>query len=309
MIATEPAILSTRTPRLVEAIGNTPLIEIAGLDIPRGVRVLGKAEWWNPGGSVKDRTAWSMIRAAHSSGQLAGRTVLDATSGNTGIALAWLGSALGFPVELCVPANVNHRVRELLETLGAHLVLTDPLEGTDGAQVEARRRVEERPDHFVHTDQYSNSANWLAHYEGTGPEIWEQTGGRITHLVCGLGTTGTLVGCSRRLREMNPFVEVIGVQPDSPYHALEGLKHLATSARPAFYDPAAHQRLIEVRSEDAIDMARRQARNEVPIGWSAGAALVGAERVAQGLEHGLVVAVLPDGAWRYQDDRLWTEEP
>jgi cysteine synthase B len=242
------------------------------------------------------------------SGQLAGRTVIDATSGNTGIALAWLGATLGFPVELCVPANVNRRVHDLLETLGVQLVLTDPLDGTDGAQVEARKRFAEHPDRYYHTDQYSNAANWLAHYDTTGPEIWMQTGGRITHLVCGLGTTGTLVGCSRRLREMNPFVEVIGVQPDSPYHVMEGLKHLPTALRPKFYDPGAHQRLIEVRSEEAIAMARRQARNEIPIGWSAGAALAAAEQVARGLDHGLVVAVLPDGAWRYLGDPLWNEE-
>ncbi|HYM82135.1 MAG TPA: PLP-dependent cysteine synthase family protein [Candidatus Limnocylindria bacterium] len=303
-------ILTPGHPGLTDLIGHTPLLPIAGLDgIREGIEVLGKAEWFNPGGSVKDRAAWGIVRAALERGTLApGGTLLDATSGNTGIAYAWLGGALGFTVTLCLPANANAERRRLLEALGAELVLTDALEGTDGAMQVARRMVSEQPDRYFYADQYSNPANWQAHYHGTAEELWAQSEGLVTHLVAGIGTSGTLVGSARRLRELAPGIEVVAVQPDSPMHALEGLKHLPTAQAPAIYDPSVHQRTVEVESEAAVAMVKRQARHGLLLGWSSGAALVAAERIAQGLDHGVVVAILPDGAERYLSEPLWQEE-
>jgi cysteine synthase B len=295
---------------LTARIGGTPLVPIAGLaGIPDSVTVLGKAEWLNPGGSVKDRAAWSIVRAAEASGALGnGRRLVDATSGNTGIAYAWVGAARGFGVTLCLPANAGASRQRLLVALGAEVVLTDPMDGTDGAIREARRLAAENPDGFFYADQYANPANWRAHYEGTAGEIWADTGGEVTHLVAGIGTSGTLVGTARRLREQKPSLVAIGVQPDSPLHALEGLKHLPSAIVPPIYDPAAHQRTIEVASDEAIDMAKRQARHGLLIGWSAGAALVAAAQVGRGLKQGVVVAILPDGAERYLDEPAWREE-
>ena len=294
---------------LVSRIGNTPLVPIPGLEgVRAGVEVWGKAEWLNPGGSVKDRAAWAMIRDGEASGALApGRTLIDATSGNTGIAYAWIGAARGIAVELCVPANMGESRKRLLTALGARLVLTDPLSGTDGAILEARQRVTLAPERYFYPDQYSNPANWRAHYEGTAEEIWEQTEGRVTHLVAGVGTSGTLVGTARRLRERNPALVAVAVQPDSPLHVLEGLKHLPTAMVPAIYDPSVHQRTIEVASEEAVAMAKQQTLRGLPLGWSAGAAVVAAGRVARGIERGVVVCVLPDGAERYLGDPAWEE--
>jgi len=295
-------------PALTDLIGRTPLVAVGGLEGVRdSVEVLGKAEWFNPGGSVKDRAAWGMVQAGEAAGALPARTLIDATSGNTGIAYAWIGAARGFAVRLCLPANANAARRRLLEALGAELTLTDPLEGTDGAIREARRLVAREPDRYFYPDQYSNPANWQAHYHGTAEEIWEQTEGRVTHLVAGIGTSGTLVGAGRRLRERHPAIEIAGVQPDSPYHALEGLKHLPSCMVPAIYDATVPQRLIEVESEAAVAMARRQARRGLLLGWSAAAALVAAERIARDIESGVVVAILPDGAERYLDEPLWEE--
>jgi S-sulfo-L-cysteine synthase (O-acetyl-L-serine-dependent) len=293
-------------PGMIDRIGDTPLLPIGGLDVPEGAVVLGKAEWLNPGGSVKDRAAWAIVRAALIDGSLGGgRRLLDATSGNTGIAYAWIGAALGFGVTLCVPGNAGAARLRALAALGAAVVSTDPMDGTDGAIREAQRMAAEHPERWFHADQYGNAANWRAHYHGTALEIWAQSRHRITHFVAGIGTAGTLVGTARRLRELSPTIEVVAFQPDSPYHALEGLKHLPSALRPAIYDPSAHQRTIEVGSEEAITMARRQAGLGLPIGWSAGAALVAAARVAGALERGVVVAVLPDGAERYLDDPAW----
>lgn len=295
-------------PALPDLIGETPLLPIAGLDKPETVHVFGKAEWFNPGGSVKDRAAWSMVDEGRRTGAFRpGQTLLDATSGNTGIAFAWLGAALGFAVRLAIPANANRERRRLLSMLGADLVFTDPMDGTDGAIREARRIAAAEPERWFYPDQYSNAANWHAHYLGTAEEIWEQTEGRVTHFVAGIGTSGTLVGTSRRLRERNPLIDVTGVVPDSPYHALEGLKHLGTAMVPPIYDPRAHDRLVEVQSDAAIDMVRRQARHGLLIGWSSGAALVAAERMAQRLSSGVLVCVLPDGAERYLSDPLWDD--
>lgn len=295
---------------LVRHVGDTPLLPVAGLEgVPDGVTVLGKAEWLNPGGSVKDRAARAIVAAAEAQGALAGgRRLLDATSGNTGVAYAWIGAARGFGVTLCVPANARPARRHALSALGAEVRLTDAMEGTDGAIREARRLAAARPDLYFHADQYANPANWRAHYEGTAEEIWAQTGGRVTHLVAGIGTSGTLVGTARRLRERNPELVAVAVQPDSPLHALEGLKHLASAMRPPIYDPEVHQATIEVASEEAIAMVRRQARRGLLMGWSAGAALVAAGRVARGLARGVVVAILPDGAGSYLDDPAWRED-
>jgi cysteine synthase B len=249
-----------------------------------------------------------MVRAGIESGALGpGRVLVDATSGNTGIAYAWLGGVLGFPVRLCVPANAGAERCRLLRALGAELVLTDRMEGTDGAIREAKRIAAEQPARFFYPDQYSHPANWQAHYHGTAGEIWAQTEGRVTHFVATVGTAGTLVGCARRLRELAPSLEVIAVQPDSPFHALEGVKHLASCTVPAIYDPSVHQRIVEVSSEEAIAMAKRQSRRGLALGWSAGAAVAAAQRVARELERGVVVVVLPDGASRYLGDPLWEE--
>ena len=297
------------TPGLIRRIGNTPLLPIGGLAGVRAeVEVWGKAEWLNPGGSVKDRAAWAMIEAGESSGALVkGKTLIDATSGNTGIAYAWIGATRGFAVELCVPANIGAARRRLLEALGAQLTLTDPMSGTDGAQLEARRRAALEPGRYFYPDQYSNPANWKAHYRGTAEEIWSQTDGRVTHLVAGVGTSGTLVGTARRLKELNPALVAVAVQPDSPLHVMEGLKHLPTAVVPAIYDPSVHQRTVEVSSEEAVAEAKRQARLGLAIGWSAGAAVVAAQRVASDLTRGVVVCVLPDGAERYLGDSSWEE--
>jgi len=295
---------------LTDRVGGTPLVPIRGLaDVPAGVEVLGKAEWLNPGGSVKDRAALAIVRAAERSRALRpGGTILDATSGNTGIAYAWIGARRGYRVLLTVPANAGRARTRMLASLGAEVVLTDPMEGTDGAVREARRLAAQAIEGVCYVDQYSNPANWRAHYDGTAEEIWRDTGGRVTHLVAGIGTSGTLVGAGRRLRELKPGLEVVAVQPDSPYHALEGLKHLPSALTPAIYDASVHQRVIEVASEEAIEMAKRQARLGLPLGGSAGAAVVAAARVARALERGLVVAVLPDSAERYLGDPLW-EDP
>lgn len=292
---------------LTGRIGGTPLIPILGIEgVAERVQVYGKAEWMNPGGSVKDRAAWSIVRAAEADGQLGrGRALLDATSGNTGIAYAWIGAARGHRVTLCVPGNANLERRRLLAALGAEVVYTDPMAGTDGAILEARRLAGEDPDRYFYADQYSNPANVAAHVEGTAPELWEQTEGRITHLVAGIGTSGTLVGTSRGLRTRHPGLITVAVQPDSPLHALEGLKHLASAMVPAIYDATAHQRVIEVASDAAIDMVHVMARGGVLLGWSAGAALVAAAEVARELTQGVVVVILADSAERYLSESLW----
>jgi cysteine synthase B len=296
-------------PALTDLIGHTPLLPIGGLEgVPEEVEVYGKAEWFNPGGSVKDRAGWSMIQQGEASGALdRDRILIDATSGNTGIAYAWIGAARGFRVRLCIPANASAERMRLLRALGADLILTDPMEGTDGAIREVRRRVAESPALYYYPDQYSNPANWQAHYRGTAEEIWSQTEGRVTHFVAGVGTSGTLVGTARRLRELSTTIDIVAVQPDSPFHALEGLKHLPSCMVPAIYDKSVRNRTIEVGSEEAIDMVKHQARLGLLMGWSAGAAVVAAQRVARKLTRGVVVAILPDGAQRYLDDPVWED--
>ena len=299
---------------VIARIGETPLLRldkaIRGLE---GIVLLAKAEWANPGGSVKDRAAWSMVRKAQGEEKLGpGKTLLDATSGNTGIALAMLGAAQGFPVQLAMPSNVSPERKRILKAYGAQVDWTDPGEGSDGAIRRARELAGNDPERFCYVDQYSNDANWKAHYEGTGPEIWRQTEGRVTHFVAGLGTSGTFVGSSRRLKELNPAIQCISFQPDSPFHGLEGLKYMATSIVPAIYDPTLADRELTVETEAAYAMAKQLAREEgLLVGISAAAAVVAcmeiaSEEAANG-RAAVIVTVLPDSADRYLSERFWEE--
>ena len=299
---------------LLERIGNTPLLRldriVHGFD---GIALLAKAEWVNPGGSVKDRAAASMVREAQANGSLrAGKTLLDATSGNTGIAFAMLGAALGFPVLLAMPSNVSSERKRILQAYGAQVEWTDPDLGSDGAIRRARELAAQDPERFCYMDQYSNNANWRAHYETTGPEIWQQTAGQVTHFVAGLGTSGTFVGTVRRLREFNPLLQAVSMQPDSPFHGLEGLKHLATAIVPAIYDPHLANRNIEVQTEAAYAMAKQLAREEgLLVGVSAAAAVVASLQIAQeeaaAGRIATIVTVLPDSADKYLSERFWEE--
>ncbi len=271
------------------------------------MQVLGKAEWFNPGGSVKDRAALRIVEDARREGRLRpGMTLLDATSGNTGIAYAMIGAAWGFPVTLVVPASIGDERRRILQAYGAHLIFSDPYEGTDGAIRLARELAARAPDRYFYADQYSNPSNWLAHYEGTGVEILEQTAGEVTHLVAGLGTTGTMMGTGRRLKEANPDIVLVGVQPDDAFHGLEGLKHLPTAMVPAIYDSSLVDRMELVNTDEAFAMARQLAREEgLFLGPSAAAAIVAAIRVARELPSGVVVVILPDSGVKYLSTQLW----
>jgi len=294
-------------------IGNTPLIAFDSLtrDWP-AVRLLGKAEWYNPGGSVKDRAAANIVCEARRLGKLRpGKILLDSTSGNTGIAYAMLGAALGFPVTLCVPENVSVERKRILLAYGANIIYTDPGEGSDGAIKIARALAAERPDLYFYADQYSNDANWRAHYLTTAEEIWEQTEGRVTHFVSMLGTTGTFVGTTRRLKELNPHVRCISLQPDSAFHGIEGAKHLPSAIVPRIYDSALADDNIEIATETAYAMARRLAReNGLLVGVSAAAAVAGSLMVAENLkknQDATIVTVLCDSGEKYLSERFWEE--
>src|SRR5580658_1237462 len=274
---------------VLAGIGNTPLLPLGALISDANlspVQLLGKAEWCNPGGSVKDRAAARIVAEARRSGQLApGKILLDSTSGNTGIAYAMLGAALGFPVTLCVPENVSPERKRILQAYGANIIYTDPAEGSDGAIKIARQYAERDPDLYFYADQYSNDANWRAHYETTATEIWQQTEGRITHFVAMLGTTGTFVGTTRRLKELNPKIQCISLQPDSAFHGIEGAKHMASAIVPKIYDPTLADQDIGISTEDAYAMAIRLAREEgLLVGISAAAAVVGCLQVARQLK-------------------------
>jgi cysteine synthase B len=297
---------------LERLIGNTPLLRFHRVleDLSPAVQVLAKAEWYNPGGSIKDRAAWNIIRTAEDSGQLtAEKTLIDATSGNTGIGYAMIGAAKGYRVKLVLPANVNRERIAILRAYGAELVFSDKMEGTDGAVELAQEMVAAAPDQYFYADQYGNPANWLAHYHTTGPEIWRQTAGEVTHFVAGLGTSGTMMGVGRYLRAMSPGVRLISLQPDGPLHGLEGLKHMGTARVPPIYDASLVDGNREVQTEDAYEMARRLAREEgLFVGVSAAAAMVAALDVARELAVGTVVTVLPDGGYKYMSERFWTED-
>ena len=298
-------------------VGNTPLLRMGRLtEHLVGVQVLGKAEWANPGGSVKDRAATAIVKAAQAAGRIlpgSGESLLDATSGNTGIAYAMLGAAMGFPVTLCMPTNVSPERKRILAAYGAEVVWTDPAEGSDGAIRKAREMAAAEPGRYFYADQYGNENNWLAHYHTTANEIWQQTEGRITHFVAGLGTSGTFMGTTRRLRELNPAVCCCSMQPDSPFHGLEGMKHMATAIVPRIYDPALADRNLEMETERAHAMARRLARTEgLLVGVSAAAnvaaALQVAEEEASAGREAVIVTVLCDSADKYLSERFWEEE-
>jgi cysteine synthase B len=281
-------------------------------DFP-GIELLGKAEWHNPGGSVKDRAAANIVREAQRSGRLAaGKILLDSTSGNTGIAYAMLGAALGFPVTLCVPENVSPERKRILQAYGANIIYTDPAEGSDGAIRIAREYIQREPDLYFYADQYSNDANWRAHYETTANEIWQQTQGRITHFVAMLGTTGTFVGATRRLKELNPKIECISLQPDSAFHGIEGAKHLPSAIVPRIYDPSLADQNLEISTEDAHVMARRLASEQgLLVGVSSAAAVVGCLQVARGVnrnQRATIVTILCDSGEKYLSERFWQEE-
>jgi cysteine synthase B len=296
---------------LVDLVGNTPLIRLrrVAAHLPDSVEVYAKAEWFNPSGSVKDRAALYIIRAAEASGQLtSAKTLLDSTSGNMGIAYATLARSLGYRVRLVIPQNASPERLAILRALGVELSLSSPLEGSDGAIREARALAEAHPEAYFYANQYNNPANWQAHYHTTGPEIIEQTGGRVTHFVTGLGTSGTFVGAGRALKEFNPDVRLVAFQPDAPFHGLEGLKHLPTAIVPEIYDPALADEHLAIATEGAHVMARRLAREEgLFVGVSAGAAAVAALRLAETLESGVVVTVFPDAGYKYVSERFWNE--
>jgi cysteine synthase B len=294
-------------------VGNTPLLSFRRITqhLPDSVAIYAKAEWMNPGGSIKDRAAANIIRQAELSGELRpGMTILDSTSGNTGIAYAMIGAAKGYGVMLYLPANASPERIAILKAYGAELVLTDPLEGSDGALRAVRERVAAEPDQYFYANQYNNPANWQAHYHSTGIEIWQQTDGMVTHFVAGLGTTGTLMGTGRRLKEYDPAVQVIALQPDSPFNGLEGMKHIPTAIKPGIYDETLPDHILEINTEETYAMARRLAREEgYLVGISAAAAMVGALKVAEAAaaahEAAVVVTIFPDNAYKYLSEKFW----
>ncbi len=306
---------------LASRVGDTPLLPLRRViprlrsgqarGLPPRVQVFAKAEWFNPGGSVKDRPALNIIQTALANGDLGGgKRLLDSTSGNMGISYATFGAALGIPVTLTIPASASPERLSMLRALGAEIVLTDASEGSDGAILAARQLARENPDRYWYANQYDNPANWQAHYLSTGPEILAQTDGQVTHFVAGLGTSGTLIGTGRYLREVAPDVKIISMQPDAAFHGLEGLKHMPTAIRPGIYDASLASANIEVRTEAAHEMTRRLAREEgLFVGISSGAAAVAALEVASQLDEGVVVTVFPDAGYKYLSDKaLWEAE-
>ncbi len=291
-------------------VGNTPLLPLrrVALGLPPRVQIFAKAEWFNPGGSVKDRPALNIIRTAIADGDLvSGKRLLDSTSGNMGISYATFGAALRIPVTLCMPGNASPERITILRTLGSEVILTDPSEGSDGAILAARQMAADQPSLYWYANQYNNPANWQAHYLSTGPEIVSQTDSQVTHFVAGLGTSGTLMGTGRYLREQLPHIKIISFQPDAPFHGLEGLKHMPSAIKPGIYDPAFAGKPLEVRTEAAHEMVRRLAREEgLFVGISSGAALVAALEVASKLKEGVVVTIFPDAGYKYLSDKaLW----
>jgi len=303
--------ISSPASSVLDLIGRTPLVRLRRFERETpGVELYAKAEWQNPGGSVKDRAAARMIADGEASGALGpGQTIVDATSGNTGIAYAMIGASRGYPVKLYLPDNASPERKLILRAFGAELVLTDPLEGTDGAIREVRKMVAAESQRYFYPDQYSNDSNWRAHFDTTGPEIIEQTGGRLTHFVAGLGTSGTFMGAGRALRRFNAAIRLISFQPDSPFHGLEGLKHMASAMVPKIYDSTLADENMSVTTEDAHRMVRRLARDEgLLVGISSGAALAASLQVARRIGQGVLVTVFPDGAEKYLSESFWTAD-
>jgi cysteine synthase B len=288
---------------ILESVGNTPLVRLNKItrDLQHGVQIYAKIEWLNPGGSVKDRPALRIIEDAEKTGRLTkDKIIIDSSSGNTGVAYALIGATKGYKVTLIMPSNVSEERKEIVRAFGAEIIFTDPLKGSDGAIIEVRRIVEENPERYFFADQYNNPSNWQAHYDTTGVEVWEQTGGKITHFMAGLGTTGTLMGTGRRLKEYNPDVQVISIEPSGPIHGLEGLKHIETAIIPGIYDRNLADEKLFVETEDAYEMVRRLASEEgLRVGYSSGAAMKAAVDVAKKLDKGLIVIVFPDSGDRY----------
>jgi cysteine synthase B len=308
-----PHTTPTASEGVLARIGNTPLLRLDALlpDRP-AVQLLGKAEWYNPGGSIKDRAAANIVCEARRAGKLApGKILLDSTSGNTGIAYAMLGAALGFPVTLCVPENVSEERKRILQAYGANIIYTDPGEGSDGAIKIARELAERHPNLYFYADQYSNDANWRAHYLTTANEIWDQTEGRITHFVSMLGTTGTFVGTTRRLKELNRHIRCVSLQPDSAFHGIEGAKHLPSAIVPGIYDESLADENVEISTEAAHAMARRLAREHgLLVGVSAAAAVAGSLQIAETLKKNqaaTIITVLCDSGDKYLSERFWSE--
>ena len=305
-----PTFTANVTPSIVDLVGDTPLIRLRKIerDIP-GVELYAKAEWKNPGGSVKDRPALRMIQEGIASGQLTpGKIILDATSGNTGIAYAMMGAAMGYTVTLCVPENVTPERKRILRAYGAELVFTNPLEGSDGAIRMAQKLNDAEPAKYFYADQYNNPFNWRSHYDTTGPEILKQVGARLTHFVAGLGTSGTFIGVGRRLREFKRDVVLASVQPDSPLHGLEGLKHMESAIVPGIYDSALADEDVRVGTEESYEMTRRLAQEEgLLVGISSGANLAGALKIAR--KDAVIVVVFCDGGERYLSERFWENPP
>jgi cysteine synthase B len=305
-----PTITAGVSPSIVDLVGDTPLIRLRRIERDlRGVELYAKAEWKNPGGSVKDRPALRMIQEGIAAGRLVpGKVILDATSGNTGIAYAMIGAAMDYHVTLCVPENVTPERKRILRAYGAELIFTNPLEGSDGAIREAQRMNAADPDKFFYADQYNNDFNWRSHYDTTAPEIIRQVGSRLTHFVAGLGTSGTFVGTGRRLREYNQAIVLASVQPDSPLHGLEGLKHMESAMVPGIYDPTLANEDVRVGTEEAYEMTRRLAQEEgLLVGISSGANLAGALQIAR--EGAVMVVVFCDGGERYLSERFWENPP
>ncbi len=298
---------------LIAHVGNTPLLPLRRVtgNLPQAVKVFAKAEWFNPGGSVKDRPALNIIQTALTNGDLAhGKRLLDSTSGNMGISYATFGAALGIPVTLTIPASASPERFAMLRALGAELILTDPSEGSDGAILVARELAKEKPDLYWYANQYNNPANWQAHFKTMGPEIVAQTGGEAAHFVAGLGTSGTLIGTGKYLREQLPDVRIIAFQPDAAFHGLEGLKHMPSAIKPGIYDESFADEVLEIRTEDAREMTLRLAREEgLFVGISSGAAALAALRVAAEVDEGNVVTVFPDSGYKYLSDTSLWESP
>ncbi len=309
-----PALGGKLGSALLDRVGNTPLLRLEKLtEHLHGVQILGKAEWANPGGSVKDRAASAIVADAQRKGELThGKILLDATSGNTGIAYAMLGSAQGFPVTLCMPSNVSPERKHILNAYGAEIIYTDPADGSDGAIRMARKLAAEHPDRYFYANQYGNENNWRAHYYGTANEIWQQTNGRITHFIAGLGTSGTFMGVTRRLRELNPAIKFYSMQPDSPFNGLEGLKHMPTAIVPPIYDEHLADRNIEMPTERGYAMCKRLANSQgLLVGVSAAAAVAAcvdvAEEEARAGREAVIVTILCDSADKYLSERFWSE--
>jgi cysteine synthase B len=295
---------------LLDLIGNTSLVRLARIrPTSPHVEIYAKAEWENPGGSVKDRPALNIVREAEAAGLMSpGKVLADSTSGNTGIAYAMIGAAKNFHVRLWMPSNVSEERKHILKAYGAEIVYTDPMEGSDGAILRVREAVKENPGLYYYANQYENESNWRAHFKSTAPEIFEQTSGRITHFVAGLGTSGTFIGTARRLKELNPKIRCVSFQPDSPFHGLEGMKHMPTAMKPGIYDENVADENLEIATEDAHRMTLRLAREEgMLVGVSAGAAMVAALKLANRLAEGVVVTIFPDGGDKYLSERFWDE--